>query len=243
MEWIAIYKRNFLAWRKDWYGIIFSSIETLITIIVFAIGFNNIIGEINGMKYVDFVFPSIVMISAMNNAFFETTYNSFSKLYYRKLFHSYLNTPAGIIDIFIAELLWATTRSIISSAISITIFTISGLVNITLEKLLQLVIMSFTLGLCLGGIGLTLTSISRSMNFFDYIFYIYISPIMFLSGTFFPISVFPSAVEIIVGIVSPLYHSVNFLRNNNISSMVYLILFISIIIPLGINLMKKRLIE
>lgn len=243
MEWIAIYKRNFLAWRKDWYGVIFSSIETIIIIVVFAIGFNNIIGEINGIRYVDFVFPSIVMISAMNNAFFETTYNSFSKLYYRKLFHSYLNTPAGVVDIYIAELLWATTRSIIASTISIIIFTISGLVSITFDKIISFILLSSILGLSFGGIGLILTSISHSMNLFDYIFYIYISPIMFLSGTFFPISVFPSIVEVIVSVISPLYHATGFLRDNNFISIIYLTSFISIIIPLGITLMKKRLIE
>ncbi|MCX8096055.1 MAG: ABC transporter permease [Spirochaetes bacterium] len=245
MEWVVILKRNFIAWSKTWYSVIFSSLEILIFILGFGIGLNTIVGEVNGVKYIDFILPSVVIIPSMNNGFFETTYNSFSKMYYRKMFHAYLNTPAGVIDIYLGELLWAVIRGLISSAISIIMLSISGLVEISLIKILTLFALSALVGICFSSLGLLLTAIASSINFFDYFFYVYISPIMFLSGTFFPLDVFPDVFEGIAFAVSPLYHGLEMFRNGgvNLANLVYLIIFTVVLVVAGIKALNRRLID
>ncbi|MCS7299860.1 MAG: ABC transporter permease [Spirochaetia bacterium] len=245
MEWVVILKRNFIAWSKTWYSVIFSSLEILIFILGFGIGLNTIVGEVNGVKYIDFILPSVVIIPSMNNGFFETTYNSFSKMYYRKMFHAYLNTPAGVIDIYLGELLWAVIRGLISSAISIIMLSISGLVEISLIKILTLFALSALVGICFSSLGLLLTAIAPSINFFDYFFYVYISPIMFLSGTFFPLDVFPDVFEGIAFAVSPLYHGLEMFRNGgvNLANLVYLIIFTVVLVVAGIKALNRRLID
>ncbi|MEN2998444.1 MAG: ABC transporter permease [Brevinematia bacterium] len=245
MGWLVILKRNFIAWKKGWYGVIFSSIEILIFILGFGVGLNQIVGEVNGMRYVEFILPSIVIIPSMNNGFFETTYNSFSKMFYGKMFYAYLYTPASVLDIYVGELLWGITRGLMSSAISLLVLSISGLVDLSFGKVLTLLVLSTYVGLCLSALGLLLTAVAPNINFFDYFFYVYISPITLLSGTFFPLDVFPSVFENIVFLVSPLYHGLNLFRSEsiNVVNIVYLLTFSVVVIALGVKMLNKRLIE
>lgn len=244
MEWIVIFIRNFLSWSKNWYSVIFSSFETIIFILAFGVGFNNLIGEINGVRYIEFILPSLVIIPSMNISFFETTYNSFSKMYYGKIFHSYLYTPANVKDIYIGEVLWAVARGLISSFITIMLLVILSMNTFGLWKNLVLIVMCVITGISFSAIGLLLTSVSPSINFFDYIFYVYLSPIMFLSGTFFPISAFPEFVKWIMFVVSPIYHVLNIFRGEaNYLSFFYLVVLLSILIILGIRLLERRLVE
>lgn len=245
MEWLVILKRNFIAWSKTWYSVLFGSLEILIFILGFGIGLNTIVGEVNGMKYIDFILPSIVIIPSMNNGFFETTYNSFSKMYYRKMFHAYLNTPAGVIDIYLGELFWAVIRGLMSSTISIVMLSISGLVEMSLSIVLSLFLLSAVVGVCFSSLGLLLTAIAPSINFFDYFFYVYISPIMFLSGTFFPLDVFPDVFEGIAFAVSPLYHGLEMFRSGSISlaNLVYLMTFTVVLVVVGVKALTRRLID
>ncbi|MCX8029716.1 MAG: ABC transporter permease [Brevinematales bacterium] len=245
MKWVPILKRNFIAWRKNWYSILFSSIETIIIILAFGIGFDKIVGQVGQVRYIEFIIPSIVIIPAMNNSFFETTYNSFSKMYYAKMFYSYLHTPATTIDIYIGEVAWGAIRGLISSMISLVIVVLSGLTQLDVVEITMLLLLAFVMGVCFGTLGMLLTSVSPSMNFFDYVFYIYLSPVMFLSGTFFPITVFPNFVEKVAFIISPLYHSLTIFRTQavNIENVVYLILFIGISVILGVKLLERRLIR
>lgn len=245
MEWVVILKRNFIAWKKTWYSAIFSSLEVLVFILGFGVGLSTIVSEVNGMKYIDFILPSVVIIPSMNNGFFEATYNSFSKMHYRKMFHAYLNTPAGVVDVYLGELLWAVIRGLMSSAISIIMLSISGLVEISLVKILSLFFLSALVGICFSSLGLLLTAIAPSINFFDYFFYVYISPIMFLSGTFFPLDVFPDVFEGIAFAISPLYHGLEMYRNGgiNLANLVYLIIFTVVLVVVGIKALNKRLID
>ncbi|MCL2868880.1 MAG: ABC transporter permease, partial [Candidatus Bathyarchaeota archaeon] len=103
------------------------------------------------------------------------------------------------------------------------------------------------------------TALSPNIDFFNYPIFLFITPMLFLSGTFFPLSSLPQAIQGIALTALPLTHIVNLTRGAltgttetllglNTQTLIPLsILWIAIIAILffiiSINLMKKRLIR
>lgn len=53
----------------------------------------------------------------MYNAFFETTFASYVRMYYRKTFDAMLATPLSIQEIITGEIVWGATKSVIGTSI------------------------------------------------------------------------------------------------------------------------------
>ena len=66
---------------------------------------------------------------------------------------------------------------------------------------------SLFVGLACGGMGLISTAMVESINQFQTVYAVVISPIFFFSGVFFPINQFPVVLQWLAHL-SPLYHGV-----------------------------------
>ena len=69
----------------------------------------------------------------------------------------------------------------------------------------------FLTGLCFAALGLIMTALAPSYDFFMYYFTLFITPMMLLSGVFFPVEQLPAAVQA-VATVLPLNHAVELVR-------------------------------
>ena len=66
-------------------------------------------------------------------------------------------------------------------------------------------------GLAFGGVGLCVNAIANGYDFFSYYMTLVLTPMMMLSGVFFPVEQLPDAVRTIA-MVLPLYHGVEIVR-------------------------------
>src|SRR5664279_95199 len=116
--------RNLLVWKKLAGPSILGNIaEPLITLVAFGYGVGSLIGQIDGMPYIEYLASGSVAASAALAATFEALYSAYSRMAVQKTWDSILNAPIALDDIVFAEMLWAAIKALFScTAILVVIF-------------------------------------------------------------------------------------------------------------------------
>jgi lipooligosaccharide transport system permease protein len=253
-----VWRRNFDVFTKTIkVNFLPSLIEPIIYLIAFGFGLGGFIPSINGQPYIYFLGPALVAIAIMNGSFFECTFASFVRMYFQKTFDAIVATPVSVEEVIAGELLWGATRSMINATIVLAVIAVFGLVSSPLFFLLPLI--AFFGGLMFASIAMCFTAIAPNIDFFNYPSFLFLTPMLFLAGTFFPLtsSSLPSSIQGVAMAILPLTHIVNITRgivsgnpepilglNPAILIMISSIWVIAVTIfffILSINLMKKRL--
>jgi lipooligosaccharide transport system permease protein len=177
--------RNWLVWRKLAVASVLGNIaEPLITLVAFGYGLGSLIGRIDGRPYVEFLASGSIAVSAALAATFEALYSAYSRMQVQKTWDSIMNAPIGLRDVLLAEMLWAAFKSL---------FTVTAILGVMLALdisrspmlLLAWPILLLT-GITFSCIALIFNALARGYDFFTYYFTLFLTPMMFLSGVFFP---------------------------------------------------------
>jgi lipooligosaccharide transport system permease protein len=188
--------------------------EPLFYLLAFQVGFSKLVDTVIGpgghpMSYVAFVAPGLLASSAMNGAVYESTFNVFFKFKYAKLYDAMLATPLGPMDVAIGEMSWALLRGGMYTVAFVVVMAAMGLV--TSVWALALVPVALFVTFAFAAIGMAATTFLRSTTDFDLI-QLAIIPMFLLSTSFYPLSVYPRALQIVVECF-PLYHAVELMRH------------------------------
>jgi lipooligosaccharide transport system permease protein len=76
---------------------------------------------------------------------------------------------------------------------------------------LWIVPLGFLVGLAFGAFGLVMTSLAPSYDFFTYFFTLVLTPMLLLSGVFFPVDQLPAALQAVSNLL-PLKHAIDLAR-------------------------------
>ena len=186
-------------------------LEPILYLAAFGVGLGSLItGTIEGTSYIQFIGPGLISIAVMYGAFFECTYASFVRMYFQKTFDAIIATPINIDEVIAGELLWGATRATINGTIVLAIVAAFGLVSSPLALLIPL--LAFLGGLLFASIGMCFTALASNIDFFNFPSFLYITPMFLLSGTFFPLTVLPEAIQTIAFTILPLTHLVGLTR-------------------------------
>ncbi|MFQ6067985.1 MAG: ABC transporter permease [Candidatus Bathyarchaeia archaeon] len=233
------YKANFLP----------PLLEPILYLLALGFGLGGFVQLIDGESYIQFIAPALVAVSMMFSAFFECTYGSFVRMYYQKTFDAIIATPVSLEEVIAGELLWGATKSLINSSIVLGVTAAFGLTPSLLFLLIPLV--SFLVGLLFSAIAMCFTALSPSIDSFNYPFFLFITPMFLLSGTFFPLSALPQVIQVMAQLFLPLTHAVMLARALTLGKLEptlllnlgWLLAVTPAFFVLSINLMKKRLIK
>ena len=232
-----------------------SLLEPILYLLAFGFGLGGFIPSIQGQSYIAFIAPALIAISIMNGSFFECTFASFVRMYFQKTFDAIVATPVSVEEVVAGELLWGATRATINTTIVLSVVAAFGLVS---NPLFLLVIpLAFFGGLMFASMAMCFTSLAPNIDFFNFPSFLFLTPMFFLCGTFFPLTSLPIAAQGIATAVLPLTHVVNLTRglvtghlepilglNPTMliaGSFVWIIAVTVFFFILSINLMKKRL--
>jgi len=185
MRFAPVWQRNFLVWKKLAVASVIGNIaEPLITLIAFGYGLGSLIKEINGMPYIEFLASGSICMSVMMAASFEALYSAFSRMHVQKTWETLMYTPLTLDDIVLAEMLWAASKSLISGvAILIVLF----MLGIGLHPTTLLVPpLLFLIGITFASIALICNALAKAYDFFTYYFTLFLTPMIFLSGVYYP---------------------------------------------------------
>ena len=161
------------------------------------------------MPYLTFLAAGTVCYSTMNSATFEVLYSGFSRMHVQKTWEAILNTPLTLDDVLLAELLWSTSKSLLSGLAILVIVWALGLAGFA--QTLWLIPLIVLIGFCFAGMGLVMTALSPNYDFFMYYFTLVITPMVLLCGVFYPVDQLPPWLQSISAWL-PLTHAIALAR-------------------------------
>ena len=207
---IAVWRRNYLVWRKLAIPSVLGNLaDPMIYLFGLGYGLGGLLPQVAGVSYIQFLAAGTVCASTMNAASFEALYSGFSRMHVQKTWDAILNAPVSLDDVVAGEWLWAAAKATLSGAAIMVVISALGFVASPLALWILPVI--FLTGLAFAGLGLIVTALAPSYDFFMYYFTLLITPMVLVSGVFFPIEQLPDAVQTIAGAL-PLAHAVRLVR-------------------------------
>jgi lipooligosaccharide transport system permease protein len=199
-RFIRVWQRNrdvfFRLWHSEAPGFV---AEPIIILLAMGLGLGAYVGLVDGQKYIEFVAPGIIASYAMFSASFEGTYGTFIRMEYQKTFDAIIATPLSVNDVTAGEIFWGATRSLMTGTITLAIAAAFQLVHSPWAVFIPVV--SFLEGLMFASIAVLFTSIVPSIYSFNYYISLFLTPMFYFSGVFFPLSSFPKIVQTISLIV------------------------------------------
>jgi lipooligosaccharide transport system permease protein len=126
-----------------------------------------------------------------------------------KLYESVLTTPLGPGDIAVGETIWAQFRGCLYAAGFIVTVAVLGLLH-SWWAILALPA-AMIVGFSFAGLGIGASTFLRTWQDLDFAQLVQL-PMFLFSATFYPLSVYPEAIQWIVRL-SPLYHAVTLIRS------------------------------
>jgi lipooligosaccharide transport system permease protein len=147
--------------------------------------------QMQGVTYVAFLAGGIVCSSTMMTASFEAMYSAFSRMHVQRTWDAIINAPLNLDDVILGEWVWAASKSLLSGCAVLLVAAALSLVP-SWMALWTIPVIGLT-GLVFSGLGLIMTALSPSYDFFAYYFTLAITPMMLLCGVFFPLEQLPAA--------------------------------------------------
>ena len=107
--WRHIVRRNWWVYRKFLLSrFIWNLFAPTVTLLAFGLGVGAYISEIEGLSYLTFIAPGLIIFTTCFVASGDTTYGSFIRFEFQKTFDAQVSTPVSIRDLVLGEVLYAT---------------------------------------------------------------------------------------------------------------------------------------
>jgi lipooligosaccharide transport system permease protein len=249
-----VLQRNLLVYRRTWRGSLFGSFLTpLLYLAAMGIGLSQLMARggtdlLGGVPYLDFLGPGILASSCMQTASFESTYPIMGKISWRRNYEAILATPIEVHHLLIGELSWIAFRLTTMATVFMIVLTLFGIPR---SPLALLAIPAAVLtGVAFAAPIIAFSATRHNDSGFAALFRFIINPLFLFSGTFFPVSQLPDAVEWVAA-ATPLYHGVALVRGAVLDNMpstwplhvAYLVVFVAITGYVAYRLLRRRLVK
>jgi ABC-2 type transport system permease protein len=192
INWIGaatLYKRETWRFLKVWnQTLVAPMITTTIFLAIFALALGGNARMVHGMHFVDFIAPGLIMMAMVQNAFANTS-SSFMIAKLQGVIIDWLTPPLAAAELTIGFMLGGITRGLMvgcTVALAMSLF-----VHVGVHSLPHLLFFSVAatmmlslFGIITGIFGNTPDQVAAITNFF-------VTPLSFLSGTFYSVQDLP----------------------------------------------------
>ena len=210
LRFFPIWRRHLLVWKKMAITSVLGHIaDPMIYLLGLGYGLGSLLPHVGGTSYPVFLAAGTICYSTMNSASFEALYSGFSRMHEQRTWEAIMNTPVTLDDIVLAEILWGASKAMLSGVAVLTVAFLLGLTHSAMA--LWLIPLAILVGLCFAALGLIVTALAPAYDFFMYYFTLVITPMMLLSGVFFPASRLPPLWQHVSALL-PLTHAVAIAR-------------------------------
>jgi lipooligosaccharide transport system permease protein len=249
LRWLPVWQRNFLVWFKLAGPAILGNFgEPLLYLLALGYGLGSLVGTVQDMPYLVFLASGIVCSSTMVAATFEGMYSAYTRMEVQKTWDAMLATPLSIPDVVIGEAIWAATKSVFSGAAILVVAALLGAVA-GWQAVFTLPVMLLT-GLCFAAMALVVTAFARNYDFFLYYYTLLVTPMLLISGVFFPLERMPAIIQWGTYLL-PLPHAVGLVRplmtgtplEQPLINLLVLIAYTVVALVFAISLIGRRLLN
>jgi len=211
---VRLMERHARLYKRMWLVVASGAAEPLFYLFSVGVGIGGLIGAVPGpgghlVPYREFVAPGLLAVSALTGALNDSTFNVYGRLKFDKLYDAVLATPLGAGDVALSEIGWAVFRGILYSVPFLIVMASMGLIASpwAVLALPGAALISFAT----AAVGVALTTYMTTWQDFEYVMLVAV-PLFLFSGTFYPLSVYPHVIGVIVE-WTPLYQGVVILRD------------------------------
>ena len=245
----GVFTREITLFRRIWKSSTFGSIvEPTINLVAFGFGFGALVTSVQGIPYIQYIGTGVVASAILFSSVFAGMYDTYVKRYYMKTYDGILATPVDVPELFLAEAAWIAVKSGIYGCAPLLIAMLFGLPPSW--GMLAVPFIGMLTGFGFAFMGQWFSGIVPSMDSFTYVQSALVTPLLLLSGVFFPISGFPQWVQTLAQ-VNPLFHCVELVRDavfgwdpvSDLVSVLVLCVFALVMGVLAVRVLRKRLID
>jgi lipooligosaccharide transport system permease protein len=249
---LKLFHRNLLAYKHYWVAFISGFFEPFFYLVAVGFGVGQFVETVpygNGeLEYAVFLAPGLLAAATLNGAVFDGFFSPFFKLNWMRTYEGIFTSPVGIADIAVGEILWALMRGTIYGAGFLIVMLALGLFH-SAWALLALPAVMLSAGALSAG-AMVVTGVTKEISSLEKVMTLIVFPLFLFSGTFFPVSLYPSYLRPVV-MATPLFHSASLLRDlttglvttGTVGHVAYLAVMFVVAAGLAVRLMNRRLIS
>ncbi len=189
----TLYKKEVLRFANVWLQTVMAPvITTLLFYTIFSLAFGSIRPSVNGVDYVRFLAPGLIMMSVLQNSFANTSSSVLISKIQGNIVDA-LMPPLSAGELTFAYAMGGMTRGL---AVAVaTAIPLSFLVDLTIENLAALVFFAASGALMLSLIGVIGGIWADKFDHMAAVTNFVIMPLAFLSGTFYSIERLPETFQ------------------------------------------------
>lgn len=209
-NWVAVWRRNYLVWRKLALASMFGNLaDPMIYLFGLGFGLGLMVGHVDGVSYIAFLAAGTVASSIMMSASFESMYSGFSRMHVQRTWEAIMHTPLTLGDIVAGEIIWAGSKAVLSG---VAIMLVAGALGYAhFPSMLVALPVIVLAGVAFASLAMVVTALAPSYDFFMFYQTLVLTPMLLLSGVFFPLAQLPGAVRQAAWLL-PLAHAVELIR-------------------------------
>ena len=247
---VGVLMREIINYGSYWKSSAFSSImEPVIYLLAFGFGLGALVSDVGGYSYLEFVATGTVGMTVMYSGAFPSMFGTFVKYKFQRTYDAILAAPVDTEELVTAESVWMATRVGVYGCAPVIVAMFFGLDPSWGMLLLPFICFLSGIGWSLFGISVSATF--NSMDNFSYVMTGFLTPMMLIAGTFFPIDNLPEWAQVLAH-VNPLYNCVELVRGavfgwhglvEDLTHVAVLVAWALLLWRFAIRQMTKRLVD
>jgi len=241
-------------YKRTWRGSAVSSVlQPVLFLAAMGLGLGSLVNRghttsLGGVTYLVFLAPALLAAGAMQTGAMESTWPVMAAVKWLKTYDAMLATPLRVRDVLMGHLTWIALRVAMTCTVFLVVMTLFGATKS--PEAIFLIPAGILTGLAFAApIASYAVTRERDVGLIS-IFRFGIIPMFLFSGTFFPVSQLPAALQP-VAYITPLWHGVDLCRHlslgtapfwGSIAHVAYLSLWIVVGTAIAVRNYRRRLV-
>ena len=183
-------------------------ISSVLYILIFGFTLEQRISEIQGVSYTMFILPGLIMMNTLTNASSNTS-SSMLQMKLLQQLPDLLTAPLSGLEIALAYIIGGTVRGMVNGILVLLVGII--LIDLPVASISGTLTFIFLVSWAFSSMGLVMGQLAESWDQLAMIQNFFLTPLSFLGGIFYSITMLPEWAQNL-SYINPIYYMINGIR-------------------------------